>query len=373
MDFIDEVKQFASRIAKMKDSIQTEEATKTSMIMPFFRLLGYDVFNPLEFVPEYTADVGIKKGEKVDYAIMNEDGEPLILVEAKWCGENLDKHASQLFRYFATTSAKFGILTNGVVYRFYTDLEQENKMDEKPFLEFNLLDIKDNIIPEIKKFQKTSFDLSTIMTSASELKYNSQIRQLLAKILNEPDDDFVRYFLSRIYDGVKTQKVIDEFRGIVKRSFIQFLNERINERLKTALDTEEAVQAQEASSETPQEQDASGDDQKIVTTEEELEGFYIVKALLYDILDGHALSHKDTISYFGILLDNNIRKWICRLYLGDRKKFLVLPDGKKTIKIPLESVNDLHKHKGQLCEIAKKYMQGKLVEDPKEPEEENLK
>ncbi len=105
MDFIDEVKQFAGRIAKMKDSIQTEEATKTSMIMPFFRLLGYDVFNPLEFVPEYTADVGIKKGEKVDYAIMNEDGKPLILIEAKWCGENLDKHASQLFCYFATTSA----------------------------------------------------------------------------------------------------------------------------------------------------------------------------------------------------------------------------------------------------------------------------
>ena len=366
MDFIDEVKQFAGRIAKMKDSIQTEEATKTSMIMPFFRLLGYDVFNPLEFVPEYTADVGIKKGEKVDYAIMNENGEPLILIEAKWCGENLDKHASQLFRYFATTSAKFGILTNGLIYRFYTDLEQENKMDEKPFLEFNLLDIKDSIIPEIKKFQKSSFDLSTIMTSASELKYNSQIRQLLAKILNEPDDDFVRYFLSQIYDGVKTQKVIDEFRGIVKRSFMQFLNERINERLKTALDTEEAVQAQEANSEAPKEEAASSDESKIITTEEELEGFYIVKALLYDSLEGHTVSYKDTMYYFGILLDNNIRKWICRLYLGERKKVLLLPDGKKGVKITLESVNDLHKYKGKLCEIAQKYMQGKLVEDTKE-------
>ena len=123
MDFIDKVKQLSTRISTMKDNISTEEATKTSMIMPFFQLLGYDVFNPLEFVPEYTADFGIKKGEKVDYAIMDENNQPVILVEAKWCGEPLDKHASQLFRYFSTTPAKFGVLTNGIIYRFYTDLD----------------------------------------------------------------------------------------------------------------------------------------------------------------------------------------------------------------------------------------------------------
>lgn len=216
MDFIDQLKQFSTRIEKMKDNIQTEEATKTSMIMPFFQMLGYDVFNPLEFVPEYTADVGIKKGEKVDYSIMDENQNPLILIEAKWCGENLDKHASQLFRYFSTTPAKFGILTNGIIYRFYTDLEEPNKMDERPFLEINLLDIKESIVPELKKFQKTTFDLDTIMTTASELKYNNQIKQLLSKQLISPDDDFITYIATNIYEGRKTQKIIDDFRDIVK-------------------------------------------------------------------------------------------------------------------------------------------------------------
>ena len=169
MDFIDQIKQLSARIEKIKDGIQTEEATKTSMIMPFFQMLGYDVFNPLEFVPEFTADVGIKKGERVDYAIVDEDGTPQILIEAKWCGENLDKHGSQLFRYFSTTKAKFGILTNGIIYRFYTDLDEPNKMDDRPFLEFNLLDVREPLVAELKKFQKNTFDVDMIMTTASEV------------------------------------------------------------------------------------------------------------------------------------------------------------------------------------------------------------
>ncbi|WP_034378823.1 type I restriction endonuclease, partial [Dehalobacter sp. UNSWDHB] len=138
MDFIDELKQFALRVENLREKITTEEATKNSLILPFFQMLGYDIFDPSEVVPEFTADVGIKKGEKVDYAIF-QNGTPIILVEAKWCGEKLDKHGSQLFRYFGTTKAKFGILTNGIIYQFFTDLEEPNKMDEKPFMELNLL------------------------------------------------------------------------------------------------------------------------------------------------------------------------------------------------------------------------------------------
>lgn len=115
MDFIDQIKQFASRAEKLKDQISSEESTKTSLILPFFQLLGYDIFDPGEFVPEFTADE--EKGEKVDYAIF-QDGNPTILIEAKWCGEKLDKHNSQLFRYFGTTKAEFGILTNGIIYQF---------------------------------------------------------------------------------------------------------------------------------------------------------------------------------------------------------------------------------------------------------------
>ena len=157
MEFEERLKNFTVRIAELKKNIKTEEATKTSLIMPFFQLLGYDVFNPNEFTPEYIADVGIKKGEKVDYAIMLND-EVSILIEAKSVNEQLEKHDSQLFRYFGTSKAKFAILTNGIIYKFFTDLEKANVMDNAPFLEINLEKLKDSEIVELKKFQKNNFN-----------------------------------------------------------------------------------------------------------------------------------------------------------------------------------------------------------------------
>ncbi len=357
MDFIDQLKQFSTRIAKMKDSIQTEEATKTSMIMPFFQLLGYDVFNPLEFVPEYTADVGIKKGEKVDYAIMDDDQNPLILIEAKCHDEDLGKHGSQLFRYFGTTPAKFGILTNGIIYRFYTDLESPNKMDDRPFLELNLLDIKDSLVPELKKFQKSAFDLDTILTTASELKYNSQIKQLLAKQLEMPSDEFVTYILNNVYDGRKTQKIIDDFRGTIKKSFVQFINEQVNDRLKTALGSQDSESSPDAPSAPESDDDVTEESKsRIITTQEELEAFFIIKALLYDSLGTHGITYKDTESYFGILLDGNTRKWVCRLQLDGKKKLILPDDNKKNIYFPLDSLDDLYKYKEELESIIRRYV-----------------
>ena len=351
MDFIDKIKQFSTRINSMKDSISTEEATKTSMIMPFFQILGYDVFNPLEFVPEYTADFGIKKGEKVDYAIMGEDNQPLILIEAKWCGEALDKHSSQLFRYFSTTPAKFGILTNGIIYRFYTDLDESNKMDDRPFLEFDILNIKESLIPELKKFQKQTFDVEAITNSASELKYSSQIRQIISEQLANPDDVFIKYILSKMYDGLRTKKVIDSFRPIVKKAFTQFINEMINDRLKTALKTEGEKQSEDEQIDKTTSDDAI-EESKIITTQEEIEAFFIIKTLLYPILDGHEITYKDTETYFGVLLDNNTRKWICRLYLSGKKKNLVTPDKEK---YQLESIEDLYKYKEHLIKMVERY------------------
>ena len=178
MEFNESIKQFSERVTTIKSSISTEEATKMSLIIPMFQLLGYDVYTPTEFCPEYNADVGIKKGEKVDYAIL-ENGQPNILIECKSCTEELEKHSSQLFRYFGTTSAKFGILTNGIVYKFYTDLEEANKMDLVPFLEIDMLNLKDAALNELKKFCKDNFDKDKIFSTAEELKYRSQIKNRL--------------------------------------------------------------------------------------------------------------------------------------------------------------------------------------------------
>lgn len=202
MEFNEKIKQFSERVSMLKDTISTEEATKMSLIVPVFQILGYDVFNPLEFCPEYTADVGIKKGEKVDYAIL-EDGQPNILIECKSCSEQLDKHSSQLFRYFGTTPAKFGILTNGIIYRFYTDLEESNKMDLVPFLEIDMLSLKESSINEFKKFCKENFDRDKIFSTAEELKYSSLIKGVLSSEFEKPSEEFVRFILANIYDGQK--------------------------------------------------------------------------------------------------------------------------------------------------------------------------
>ena len=210
MDFKDQIKQLGERVAKLKDQIQTEEATKNAFIMPFIQALGYDVFNPTEVVPEFISDIGLKKGEKIDYAIFK-DGSPTILIECKHWAQNLNIHDGQLLRYFHVSKAKFGLLTNGIVYRFYSDLVAANKMDEKPFLEFNINEIKDNQVEELKKFHKTVFDAESITNTASELKFMNELKQLIQQELVNPTPDFVKHFARQVYPSVVTAKVLEQF------------------------------------------------------------------------------------------------------------------------------------------------------------------
>lgn len=351
MEFIESLKQFSERVTMLKDTISTEESTKMSLVVPLFQLLGYDVFNPSEFCPEYIADVGIKKGEKVDYAIL-EDGQPTILIECKSCSDQLDKHSSQLFRYFGTSSAKFVILTNGIIYRFYTDLEESNKMDLVPFLEINMLQLKDSSINELKKFCKDNFDKDKIFSTAEELKYSSLIKGVLLKEFESPSDDFVRFILTDIYDGQKNQRVIEKFAPVVKRAFSALVNEIVNSKISSALsadseeDAEENVNVEE---EIPV--------SKIVTTEEEIEGFYIIRGLLAGIVPVEDIVYRDTESYFGILYTNNNRKPICRLNLDTKNKQLLIPDeNKKFDRIYIQSLNDIYQYRDRLTEVVKRYL-----------------
>ena len=189
MDFIEEIRNLSARIIKQKDVIQTEEATKTAFVMPFINLLGYDVFNPTEVVPEFTADVGTQQGEKVDYAIFKDD-EVIMLIECKKFGEDLsDVHTSQLYRYFSVAHARIAVLTDGVLYRFYTDLEESNIMDTKPFLEFDMLDIQPPLVNELKQFTKPVFDLDKTLTAASDLKYTKEIKQTMMEQLETPSGE----------------------------------------------------------------------------------------------------------------------------------------------------------------------------------------
>src|ERR1044071_7429696 len=232
MDFIDQLKALAAKVPALCDLLQTEEATKNALVMPFIRILGYDIFDPTEVVPEFVADVGIKKGEKVDYAI-KKDGKIIMLFECKHCGGDLSiKHASQLFRYFTTTEARIGVLTNGVVYRFFTDLEATNKMDEKPFLELDMMDLNEAVVNELKKLTQPAFNLDELMTAAGELKYTREVKKFLSGQMDNPSDEFVKLCASKVYNGVLTPARREYFAGITKRAFQQLVNEGINTRLK---------------------------------------------------------------------------------------------------------------------------------------------
>jgi predicted type IV restriction endonuclease len=235
MDFVAQLQNLSTKTEKLCSLLQTEEATKNALVMPFINLLGYDIFDPTEVIPEYVADVGIKKGEKVDYAIVK-DGKIIMLFEVKHCGGDLSiKHASQLFRYFAVTPARIAVLTNGLTYRFFTDLEAANKMDEKPFFEFDITDLNEVVITELKKLTKENFNIDEIVATAGELKYARQIKKLLGQQMENPSDEIVKFFASKVYDGTLTPARKEYFTTITKRAFNQFISEKINDRLKSVM------------------------------------------------------------------------------------------------------------------------------------------
>ncbi len=344
MEFTERRNALSTKIRQQIEVINTEEATKTAFVMPFIHnVLGYDVFDPSEVTPEFVCDIGTKKGEKIDYAIMK-NNDVQILIECKKIGEPLHiNHASQLFRYFHVTNARISILTNGQIYRFYTDLDAPNKMDEKPFLEVDLLDIDENVIPELKKLTKSSFDLESIINAAGELKYVSQIKRILHTQLNNPEDDFVKFFASRVYDGMLTQKVRESFQNLTKKAASQYINDQVNERLKSAI-TGITPAVVEAPTETQQsEDDEQKDESEIITTLEELEGFHIVKAITRAVLEAPRITHRDTKSYCGILVDDNNRKPLCRLHFNRTQKYIGLFDLEKNeTRHPISTVDDIY-------------------------------
>ena len=352
MDFKEELKKHIKRVESMKDDLQTEEATKMALILPFFQLLGYDVFNTSEFCPEYTADIGIKKGEKVDYAILIA-GEPVILVEAKAANKKLDNHKSQLFRYFVSTPAKFAILTNGIEYRFYSDLDEANKMDKDPFLTVNLLNAKDAQIAQLSKFQKDAFNISDILDSASLLKYVNIFKDYIDQQFQEPADEFVKLLLQPVYKGVKTQNVIERFRPVVAKAMTEYLTETLNEKLQAALETTATT---------------SANDINALKTNEHWEILNIVKEILQNVIDVRKVSLKYTSSYIAVLYEKNTRKWICRITLSSSQQSLVIPDeNKNELRFNIDDISDLFNYSEQIIESARRYL---FVEAPVEKQEE---
>jgi hypothetical protein len=362
MEITDKVQEIAAKVRAQKANIATEEGTKNAFVMPFISsVLGYDVFNPSEVIPEFIADVGIKKGEKIDYALVC-NGEVQILIEVKKVSEPLNvQYASQLFRYFSATKARVAILTNGEKYEFYTDLDAPNVMDTKPFLVLDLKTIDETLLPEVAKLTKETFDLDSVMSAAGELKYVGQMKRLLATEFKEPSSDFLRLFATQIYPGrAFTQKMREELTPLVVKATTQFLNEQARERLKTALDEDGKAAKDDVKEVVPMSpldfviEDVQGD---IVSTDEELEGYRIVQAIVCSEVFANRVIGRDSKTYFAVLLDNNNRKPIARLWFNRKQKYLgIFDENKVETRMPIEASEDIYRHAAQLRATVKGYL-----------------
>ncbi len=357
LEISERLASLATKVSQQRSSIETEEATKNAFVMPFISLvLGYDVFNPNEVVPEFTTDVGTKKGEKIDYAIVKDD-EVQILIECKHIGAPLNvKHASQLFRYFAVANARIAVLTNGDEYQFFTDLDAPNRMDEKPFLVIQLSDLDSSLIPELRKLTKDAFDLDSIISAAEELKYVGELKRVLAAQFSSPDTDWVKFLTARVYAGAFTQKVREQFTGLVEKATKQFLNDRVNDRLKAALGSQSitsddtSATSSEASEHvaTASVENAIKND-GIETTLEEIEGFQIVRAIACSEVSPLRIAQRDTKTYFGVLLDDNNRRPIARLWFNTSQKYIGLFDeDKNETRHPIHSLHEIYEHAEQI-------------------------
>lgn len=356
MEFQNKVHNIISRVETLKDKVTTEEATKTSFILPMLSALGYDIFDPTVVVPEFTADIGKKKGEKVDYAVMK-DGKPLILIEAKPHTEKLDRHKSQLERYFTVTDSKFAILTNGIEYRIYSDLEKPNVMDESPFLVIDILNLKERDLKQLEKFSNESLNIDNILNMAGSKKYINGIKDIFKKEVQDPSDDMAKFFGTRLTDKPMRQNIIDEFKTYTKQAFSEIVNDMVNDRInsiKTRLSEETNIETSDEDTEKNPEVKNTKDG--IVTTESELEGFFIVKSILAEVTPLSSIAARDTKSYFGILLNDNNRKWICRLHFNsaNNKYIGIHINEKEETRFDIEHIEDIYKYKNELIETVKR-------------------
>lgn len=347
MNLEENLRSISERVRNNSSAMATEEALKTAVVLPFLRALGYDVFDPSEVIPEFIADAVGKKGEKVDYAIKI-DGQIRILIECKPISTTLEKkHLDQLFRYFTVTSAKFAILTNGRTFNFYTDLEEPNKLDTRPFLIFDITDIQQTTLVELRKFEKSAFDVTAILATAERLKFTSGIKQEISKLIEEPSDDFVRMLARNVYEGKITAQVKEMLTSVVRTAFREVIMDSVKSRLSNALaETEQVVaQIEEPVQEEPE----------IVTTEEEREGFMIVRAIVRDTIAAKRVFMRDAKSYCAVLIDDNNRKPLARLHFNRSVKYAGFFDGDAEERIIIESLDQIYDFSERLRATAQKY------------------
>ena len=345
MELEAKLNELAKVVREHREVLLTEEAAKNALVMPFLQSIGYNVFNPSEVIPEFTCDVGTKKGEKVDYAICH-DGKVSILVECKPASSELSiNHASQLFRYFSVTDARIAILTNGVIFKFFSDIDSPNKMDDKPFFTLDMDAMKKGDVRTLSNFTKGNFNIDTIVAEAGTLKMQSLVARELEKEFAVPSEEFIRLVAKRIYSGNVTAAIKESFKSLIVASVNALIRDKVTERLTSALQASNPSDAEEGASLATLETDG------VMTTQDEIDGFNIIRAIGSRAVDPSRIVMRDAKSYCAVLLDDNNRKTIARLHFNSpTARYFGTFAGKDETRHSVAGPVDLYKFEKQISE-----------------------
>lgn len=325
MGYTEDVYRLASQVLERKQHCKgNEEATKHSLILPFFQMLGFDIYNPSVLRPEYKAGFASNK-EKIDYAIFQNDV-PALFIEAKAYGEKLENYDAQLAKYFnSTTNLKLAVITDGVRYKFFTDLKEPNIIDIDPFLEFDFESIGTEEIEILKRFQADKFNAQELVNHAENLVYLRALKKKVRAIFREPSDDFVRFMAGDVFPKKITANALERLTPLVKQALSSVLVEMVSMGLSQEIskpeDTSIPTEVTEVVAPTS---DAESKESKVVTTEEELAGFNLIYQLITEGSgEDQKVTYKDTASYFGIHVEKRTQ-WFARLHFNGNQKFVVL-------------------------------------------------
>lgn len=339
MSFQQKIKELSARSRHASTHALTEEATKTSVILPLIQSFGFDVFNLEEVTPEYVADIGTKKGEKIDFALKI-DGKVAVLIEAKPISMALGfNQVSQLYRYFGVSGARLAVLTNGKEIWFFSDIDEKNKMDKRPFFIFDLQNFDDHQVAELARFQKDQFAIEDILEAASNLKFVKSAAAFLTKQLDAPDDEFVRFVGKQIHEGTLTKAVVEQLRPAIRASLDEVIRNRIQDKLNVTFGQDSA----DASNDRKAPETAATSD--VETTEDERFAFMIVQAIGSKLVSVDRITMRDAKSYCSVFVDDNNRKPVCRFYFNAKnsRSLGVFAADKSETKVTISALSDIYK------------------------------
>ena len=361
MAFEDEIQAIAERIPGLQSqgNLDDEAKTKQYLVVPFLRALGYDDSVPSQVVPEFTADFPGRQGWKVDYALISGD-QPIIIIECK-DSKNKLTDVSTLGRYFPFTKAPIGILTNGILYKFFTEIDDNpNTMDINPFLEVNLEHLDLKAVEQLEQFSR-GFNVDERLAAASDRKIIDGMKNMLVQQHSQPEDNFLELFVRALHKGSYSQAARDRFRPLLQEASREFIKDRLDATFRAAQSFTTRID-EKRGPEQSGEPDESG--KEIATTAQEWQAYDIVKAIVQDLVASDRVAIRDAHSYCAVLVDNNNRRPVCRFYFNGPQKRLGVFDGSRADsgalnvrQYDIESLDDIHNYADQLREATRRYLE----------------